>query len=181
MINGSVLYQFIPPSIQLVIVGAGNDAQPLVEMAFLLGWDIIVVDGRPAYATQQRFPKADKILLTKPSDILSAVNIDEQTAVVLMTHNYNYDLAALEQLINTNCKYIGVLGPKKKLHKMFDDLNEKGIVINDEMMQNIYGPVGLDIGAETSEEIALSILAEIKAVFSQRQGSSLKERTTRNS
>ena len=176
--NGSVLYQFIPPSTQLVIVGAGNDAQPLAEMAFLLGWDIVIIDGRPVYATKSRFPKASKISLTKPAEILSAVNIDEQTAVILMTHNYNYDLAALEQLINTNCKYIGALGPKKKLHKMFNDLNDKGIIISKEMMNSIYGPVGLDIGAETSEEIALSVLSEIKAVFSQREGSSLKERTT---
>jgi xanthine/CO dehydrogenase XdhC/CoxF family maturation factor len=176
--NGSVLYQFIPPSTQLVIVGAGNDAQPLVEVAFLLGWNTVVIDGRPAYATKHRFPKATRISLTKPADILSAVNIDEQTAVVLMTHNYNYDLAALEQLINTNCKYIGALGPKKKLHKMLNDLNEKGIMISEEMLHSIYGPVGLDIGAETSEEIALSILSEIKAVFSQREGSSLKERIT---
>jgi xanthine/CO dehydrogenase XdhC/CoxF family maturation factor len=176
--NGSVLYQFIPPAIQLVIVGAGNDAQPLAEMAFLLGWNIIVVDGRPAYATTQRFPKAGKISLINPAAVLSAINIDGQTAVVLMTHNYNYDLAALEQLIHINCKYIGVLGPKKKLHKMFSDLIEKGLMLNDEMMHNIYGPVGLDIGAETSEEIALSVLSEIKAVFSQRQGASLKERTT---
>ena len=175
--NGSVLYQFIPPSTQLVIVGAGNDAQPLAEMAFLLGWNIVVIDGRPVYATKSRFPKASKISVTKPAEILSAVNIDEQTAVILMTHNYNYDLAALEQLINTNCKYIGALGPKKKLHKMFNDLNEKGIMIGEEMMHSIYGPVGLDIGAETSEEIALSVLSEIKAVFSQREGSSLKERT----
>src|SRR4030095_14117984 len=176
--NGSVLYQFIPPSTQLVIVGAGNDAQPLAEMAFLLGWNIVVIDGRPVYATKNRFPKANKISLTKPAEILSAVNIDEQTAVVLMTHNYNYDLAALEQLVKTNCKYIGALGPKKKLYKMFNDLNEKGIIISEEMMHSIYGPVGLDIGAETSEEIALSVLSEIKAVFSQREGSSLKERTT---
>ena len=177
-VNGSVLYQFIPPSTQLVIVGAGNDAQPLAEMAFLLGWNIVLVDGRPTYATKQRFPKASKISLTKPAEILSAVNIDEQTAVVLMTHNYNYDLAALEQLISTNCKYIGGLGPKNKLHKMLNDLTEKGIMINDDLMQRIYGPVGLDIGAETSEEIALSVLSEIKAVFSRRAGSSLKERAT---
>jgi len=177
-INDSVLYQFIPPSTQLVIVGAGNDAQPLAEMAFLLGWDIVVVDGRPAYATKHRFPKASKISLIKSAEILSAVNINERTAVVLMTHNYNYDLAALEQLIHTNCKYIGVLGPKKKLHRMLNDLNEKGTVLNNEMMHSIYGPVGLDIGAETSEEIALSVLSEIKAVYSQREGSSLKERTT---
>jgi len=177
-IGCSVLYQFIPPSIQLVIVGAGNDAQPLVEMGFLLGWDIVVVDGRPAYATNHRFPKAGKVSLTKPVEILSAVDIDEQTAVVLMTHNYNYDVAALEQLIHTNCKYIGALGPKKKLQRMFKDLTEKGILITDEMKYSIYGPVGLDIGAETSEEIALSVLSEIKSVFSQREGSSLKERRT---
>ena len=174
--NGSVLYQFVPPSTQLVIVGAGNDAQPLAEMASLLGWNIIIIDGRPVYATKHRFPKASKISVAKPAELLSAVNIDEQTAVVLMTHNYNYELAALEQLINTNCKYIGALGPKKKLYKMFNDLNEKGIMISEEMIHSIYGPVGLDIGAETSEEIALSVLSEIKAVFSQREGSSLKER-----
>jgi len=174
----TVLYQFIPPARQLVLVGAGNDVQPLVDMAALLGWNIIVADGRPAYATQQRFPKADKISLIKPADVLSIVAIDEQTAVVLMTHNYNYDLMAFEQLLNTNCKYIGVLGPKKRIFKMMDELNEKGIVIGNEKMQNIYSPVGLDIGAETSEEIALSIIAEIKAVFSKRHGSSLKERAT---
>ncbi|MBC7775042.1 MAG: XdhC family protein [Phycisphaerae bacterium] len=172
----SMLYQFVPPAMQLIIVGAGNDAQPLMDMAALLGWNIVVVDGRPAYATQQRFPKATRICLTKPADILSAVKMDEQTAVVLMTHNYNYDLAALEQFMHTDCNYIGVLGPKQKLHKMFGELKEKGMEINDGTVQRIYGPVGLDIGAETAEEIALSIIAEIKAVFSNRHGASLKER-----
>jgi xanthine/CO dehydrogenase XdhC/CoxF family maturation factor len=173
----SILYQFIPPSIQLVIVGAGNDAQPLANMAFLMGWNVIIVDGRPAYATQQRFQNA-KISLTKPGNILSAIEIDEHTAVVLMTHNYNYDIVALEKLISTNCKYIGALGPKMKLNKMLSDLRDKGITIDNETMQNMYGPVGLDIGAETSEEIALSITAEIKAVFSKKQASSLKEKAT---
>jgi xanthine dehydrogenase accessory factor len=174
----SVLYQFVSPPIQLIIIGAGNDAQPLVDMTFILGWNIIVADGRPAYATVQRFSKASKICIVKPAEILSAINIDEHTAVVLMTHNYNYDIAAFEKLLTTNCTYIGVLGPKKKLHKMIDELSEKGIKINDEMMQNIYAPVGLDIGAETSEEIALSMIAEIKAAFSKRQGSSLREKIT---
>lgn len=172
----SVLFQFIPPAIQLVIIGAGNDAQPLAEMASLLGWNIIVIDGRPTYATQQRFAKANKISLTKPSEILSAIDIDEQTAVILMTHNYNYDIAALERLINTNCKYIGTLGPKKKLNKMFDELSEKGVMIDGKILHNMYGPVGLDIGAETAEEISLSIVAEIKAVFAKRNGNSLKEK-----
>ena len=176
--NGSVLCQFVPPSMQLIVVGAGNDAQPLVNISSLLGWNSIVVDGRPAYATQTRFPNAEKIFVSRPSEILSAVTIDEHTAVILMTHNYNYDLSALQQLIHTNCNYIGVLGPKKKLHRMFDELNKKAAGIDPKTMQNIYGPVGLDIGAETAEEIALSIIAEIKAVFSKRSGKSLKERAT---
>jgi xanthine/CO dehydrogenase XdhC/CoxF family maturation factor len=171
-----VLYQFIPPPIQLVLVGAGNDAQPLTELAYLLGWDLIIVDGRPAYATRARFPKAGRICMVKPSEVLSAVDIDEHTAVILMTHNYNYDIATLEQLIHTSCHFIGVLGPKKKLQRMLDDLTGKGVKINGDALNRIYGPAGLDIGAETSEEIALSILAEIKAVFSNRKGASLKER-----
>jgi xanthine/CO dehydrogenase XdhC/CoxF family maturation factor len=174
----SVLFQFVPPSVQLIVIGAGNDAQSLMDIAFLLGWYIIVIDGRPVYATQQRFPKANKIAVAVSSEILRAIKIDEQTAIVLMTHNYNYDIAAVEQLINTNCNYIGVLGPKKKLLKMFNDLKDKGIVIDDKLMKNTYSPVGLDIGAETSEEISLSIIAEIMAVFAKRKGSSLKERPT---
>jgi xanthine/CO dehydrogenase XdhC/CoxF family maturation factor len=160
----------------LIIVGAGNDAQPLADMASLLGWNIVVVDGRPAYATPQRFLKANKICVAKAPGFLNAVTIDEQTAVVLMTHNYNYDIAVLEQLIQSNCNYIGMLGPKKKLDNMFVELTGKGIRIEDETIHKIYGPVGLDIGAETSEEIAVSIIAEIKAVFSKRNGTSLKER-----
>lgn len=175
--HSSALIQFIAPAIQLVIAGAGNDAQPLMDMAYLLGWNIVVIDGRPAYVTKQRFPKAGKISLIKAPEILHAIGVDQQTAVVLMTHNYNYDLAALEQLLHTDCNYIGVLGPRKKLHKMLDELSGKGIEIDDDKLQKIHGPVGLDIGAETAEEIALSIIAEIKAVFSKRNGTFLKERS----
>jgi xanthine dehydrogenase accessory factor len=171
-----VLYQFIPPAIRLVVVGAGNDVQPLSELVHVLGWEQVIVDARPVYATPERFPKADRICRVKPSEVLSAVDIDEFTAVVVMTHSYKYDMAALEQLILTNCRFIGLLGPKKKFRKMVEDLAMKGIKINEETINRIYSPIGLDIGAETSEEIALSILAEIKAVFSNRTGTSLNER-----
>ena len=173
----TVLYQFIPPPVRLVILGAGNDAQPLAELASLLGWDIIVVDSRPVYCTPERFPGASQVCRIKPSEVLTAITPDEQTAVIVMTHNYNYDMSALEQLIQSDCQYIGLLGPKKKLNKMVDELTSRGVEINEEVLQKIYGPVGLDIGAETSEEIALSVLAEIKSVFSKRDGSSLKDRT----
>ncbi len=172
----SVLFQFVAPAIHLVIAGAGNDAQPLTEMASLLGWQITVADGRPAHATAQRFPKANAVWVAKPQQLLSFVETDSQTAAVLMTHNYNYDLALLEQLLGTDCAYIGVLGPKKKLQRMLDEVTEKGKTITQEHRSKLYGPVGLDIGAETSEEIAASIIAEIKAVLSNRSGASLKER-----
>jgi xanthine/CO dehydrogenase XdhC/CoxF family maturation factor len=161
----------------LIIFGAGNDVLPLVNMAGILGWKTTVIDGRPAYAKKERFPASCSVILAKPEQVIEQLTINSRTAIVLMTHNYNYDVAALEQLIKINCNYIGVLGPRKKLQKMFEELNGKGTVIDDKI-QNIYGPVGLDIGAETSEEIALSIIAEIKAVFSKRQGSALREKTT---
>jgi xanthine/CO dehydrogenase XdhC/CoxF family maturation factor len=145
-------------------------------MASILGWNIIVADGRATHATTKRFPKATKVFIAKSGAVLSQIQADEQSAFVLMTHNYNYDLALLSQLIKTSCRYIGVLGPKKKLQRMFDELHENGIEINEEQIHKIYGPVGLDIGAETSEEIALSVLSEIKSVFSNRNAASLKNK-----
>ena len=173
----SALFQFIAPALQLVIIGAGNDVQPVTEMAHLLGWRIIVIDGRATHATQQRFIKANKVIVSKSKDVVSKIYIDEQTAFILMTHNYNYDIAVLEQLLVLNCAYVGVLGPKKKLHRMFDELSQKGIDISDEQLNKIYGPVGLDIGAETAEEIAVSIIAEIQTILRQRSAGSLKNKT----
>jgi xanthine/CO dehydrogenase XdhC/CoxF family maturation factor len=91
-----------------------------------------------------------------------------------MTHNYNYDKAMLKALVQKDIPYVGSLGPKKKLDRMLGELLEEGLVLTDAQRSIIHGPVGLDIGAETSEEIALSILAEIKAVLSGKEGQSLK-------
>ncbi|WP_316803715.1 XdhC family protein [Pedobacter nototheniae] len=162
--------EFIPPPIQLVIVGAGNDAQPLAEMANILGWETIVADGRPTHATAQRFPNATQILVAKPLQVLPQVQIDKRTAFVLMTHNYNYDLELLDHLLNTPATYIGTLGPKKKLEKMLNELNKQ------EQKLRVHGPIGLDIGAETAEEIAISIIAEIKAVYSGASAVMLKNK-----
>jgi xanthine dehydrogenase accessory factor len=95
-----------------------------------------------------------------------------------MTHNYNYELAFLKQLLPLHTPYIGILGPRKKLERMLDELETNGTEISAGNMEAIYGPVGLDIGSETAEEIALAILAEIKAVSAQRSGKSLKYKTT---
>ncbi|WP_149242912.1 XdhC/CoxI family protein [Dyadobacter sp. 32] len=169
--------EYIPAPVSLVIVGAGNDTIPLMEMASILGWRITVVDGRVSHATKQRFPKADEIIVAKSTEVLAQLTTDSQTFFALLTHNYNYDLSLLKALIQLeDCTYIGALGPRKKLYRMFDDLLLEGIEVSAAQKSRIYGPIGLDIGAETSEEIALSILAEIKAVLNGRKGISLREK-----
>ncbi|CAG5072828.1 putative xanthine dehydrogenase subunit A [Dyadobacter sp. CECT 9623] len=174
-LTGFIEYFNTPPS--LVIAGAGNDTIPLVDMAAVLGWEITVVDGRGSHATKQRFPKATKVLVSKADDVLKHVQTDSRTFFLLMTHNYNYDLALLKSLlIEDQYRYIGALGPKKKLERMFADLLADGIEVSESQKARIYGPVGMDIGAETSEEIALSVLAEIKAVLNDKSGNSLREK-----
>jgi xanthine dehydrogenase accessory factor len=168
----------VKPLISLVILGAGNDAIPLARIAAILGWNTTIVDGRPNYASAERFPSVNKIMVTKPDGILDNLELNEWTAFVLMTHNYNYEIAFLKELLPLHPYYIGILGPKKKLERMLDELEENGTVITERNLETIHGPVGLDIGSETSEEIALSIMAEIKAVFSERNGRSLKFKTS---
>ncbi len=169
--------ELLQPSVSLIIVGAGNDAFPLVNMAGLLGWQITVADGRPTHTNIQRYPHVHHLIAGKPAEVLQQIVIDEWTVFVLMTHNYKYDLAMMKLLLKINCRYIGTLGPKKRLERMLDELTEEGITVTDEQRAMIHGPIGLDIGAEAAEEIALSVLAEIKAVFAGRSGSFLKDRT----
>jgi xanthine dehydrogenase accessory factor len=168
--------ELLKPAVSLLVFGAGNDAIPLVQMAAVLGWHTTVIDGRTNYAESNRFPLAKRVLLAKPDQALSMVNIDRRTVAVLMTHNYNYDLAMLRQLLPMQLTYVGSLGPKKKLQRMLDELQDEGLSYTSDELQSIYGPTGLDIGAETSEEIALSILSEIQAVLMQREGKALRER-----
>lgn len=177
--NGYTAFiECIKPLISLVIIGAGNDAVPLTKIASVLGWNITLVDGRPNYATAERFPLVNKIIIAKPDQVLSNLEINEWTAFVLMTHNYNYEIAFLKSLLPVQPSYIGILGPRKKLERMLDELEAGGTCITPANLEAIYGPVGLDIGSETSEEIALSIVAEVKAVFAARNGNSLKYKTS---
>ncbi|MBS7564273.1 XdhC family protein [Mucilaginibacter sp. Bleaf8] len=168
--------ELLKPAVLLIVFGAGNDAIPLVQMAAVLGWHITVVDGRANYAVAARFPSAKKMLLAKADEALKQLHMDSRTAVVLMTHNYNYDLAMLRQLLPLQLTYVGSLGPKKKLQRMLDELQDEGQVITPAQLESIYGPTGLDIGAETPEEIALSIVSEIQAVLQRKDGQSLRKR-----
>jgi xanthine/CO dehydrogenase XdhC/CoxF family maturation factor len=169
---------FISPPISLVIVGAGNDAIPLQSIAETLGWEVIIVDGRHTYAKIERFSSACQIIVSKPEKVLEQIPIDEKTVFVLMTHNYNYDYAILKALLGKNVPYIGALGPKKKLDNMITDLKAENIFLNEKQKNIIYGPVGLELGAETPAEIALSITAEIMSVMNNKKGGSLRNLLT---
>jgi xanthine/CO dehydrogenase XdhC/CoxF family maturation factor len=169
---------FISPPISLVIVGAGNDAIPLQSIAETLGWEVIIVDGRHTYAKIERFSSACQIIVSKPEKVLEQIPIDEKTVFVLMTHNYNYDYAILKALLGKNVPYIGALGPKKKLDNMITDLKAENIFLNEKQKNILYGPVGLELGAETPAEIALSITAEIMSVMNNKEGGSLRNLLT---
>ena len=167
--------EIVLPPVSLVIIGAGNDTFPLVEMADTLGWQTTVIDGRPNYASKERFPfPSCSVFVSKPENVLQQIVIDERTVFVLMTHNYNYDLAMLRALLDKNIIYIGILGPRKKMEMMREELSSEGIELTHKHQAVIHGPVGLNIGAETAAEIALSVLAEIKAVLSSRQPAPLR-------
>ena len=176
-ISITAFIEYLQPPVSLVIVGAGNDAIPMMQIAGILGWNITVTDGRNTHAKPERFTAACSVVVTKPESALEQIAVDEYTVFVLMTHNYNYDKAMLRALLTTNARYVGLLGPKKKLQMMLDELQNEGVEITGEKMKMIYGPVGLEIGAETAEEIAVSVIAEIQAVLSGKEGTSLRKKT----
>ncbi|MBC6607655.1 XdhC family protein [Hymenobacter sp. BT188] len=168
-----VFLEVIPPPVRVTVFGAGNDVQPLVRLATSLGWQVRVVDGRPGQATSARFPEAEEVRVLG-FDQLSNLPPSQQFAL-LMTHNYHYDLAALRYLLPTATPYIGLLGPRKKADRLLAELEAEGLQPNQRLVPRLYSPVGLNIGAETAEEIALSIVAEMQAVLKGRPGGFLHQ------
>ena len=169
--------EFMLPPISLVIVGAGNDAIPMMQIANTLGWDVRIVDGRNTHARPEKFQSACQVLVSKPEDVLEQLPIDDRTAFVMMTHNYNYDMAMLKALLSMDIPYIGMLGPKKKTDRMLKEIQDAGVWLDDKILEKVHGPTGLELGAETPEEIALSITAEILSVMNGTHGGQLKKKT----
>ncbi|MBK7634557.1 MAG: XdhC family protein [Saprospiraceae bacterium] len=117
-------------------------------------------------------------MVAKPEQIIKQIIADDYTYFVLMTHNYNYDKAFIKELCNINPKYIGMLGPKKKLERMLQEFMDEGCPLTDSQIHALYSPVGIDIGAETPEEIALSIISEVKAIHENKKGNHLRLKPT---
>jgi xanthine dehydrogenase accessory factor len=172
----SVCFEIVKPSLQLAIFGGGYDAVPVAALAGMVGATVIVVDPRPGYATRTRFASADRLVVAPPQAAVDALGLDGNSLAVVMNHNYRQDLAALEALLPTPIRYLGVLGPKRRTGRLLADLAVHGVAATQAQLARVYNPVGLDLGAETPEEIALAIVAEMKAVLADRRGLPSRER-----
>lgn len=197
--KAEVFIEVIQPPVPLMIFGAGHDAVPLVRLAQELGWYVTLVDSRQADGTRERFPSADEVVLVRPEGISDSeallrlrkhgalakrhevqqqsadrLRVNNRTMAVIMTHNYLHNLELLKILLPSPVRYLGILGPKSRTGKLLQDLQEQGITPSEQQLQRLYSPVGLNIGADTPEEIALSIVAEIQAVLGDRSGGSLR-------
>ncbi|MBD2580450.1 XdhC/CoxI family protein [Oscillatoria sp. FACHB-1406] len=166
-----VFIEVIHPPTPLIIFGAGSDAISIVQFAKALGWQVTVVDCRANEVTRDRFLMADRVILTRREMLDKQVSIDLDTVAVVMTHNYFDDLEILKMLLPSSVKYIGILGAKQRTNEILQQIHH-----SKEQLDKLYFPVGLDIGAETPQEIAIAIIAEIQAVLSNRCGGMLKDR-----
>lgn len=172
-----ILFELIQPAISLIIFGGGFDARPVSTLAKSLGWDVQVTDECVSHIAPVFFPTADKLSLCQREFIDRDFIVTPYTACILMSHNYEYDRDVLRKLLKTPTPYIGILGPRKRFDKMLQEFEAQHIALSTEDFQRIHSPIGLDIGAETPDEIALSILAEIQSKFANRSGGFLKYRS----
>lgn len=169
-----VFVELIQPTVSLIIFGGGFDARPVSELAKSLGWNVAVTDECVAHIAPIFFPSADKLSLCQREFIDRDFDITPYTACVLMSHNYEYDRDVLKKLIKTETPYIGILGPRKRFDKMLVEFSQQDIHLTDTDFQRIHSPIGLDIGAEAPDEIAISIIAEVQSKFAGRSGGFLK-------
>lgn len=171
-----VFFEVIDPPPRLVICGAGHDAIPLAAAAAGLGWRVVVADDREGMLTARRFPAAGDFVLTEPGEVTEKARIDDRSYVVVMSHNYLRDRDYLRSLLGSDAAYVGMLGPKARLERLLGDLSSDGVELPAASLERVYGPAGLDLGAEGPEEIAAAIVAEILALVRNRNAGFLKNR-----
>ena len=169
--------EVLDPPLRLVVCGAGHDAIPLVRAASVLGWNVTVVDDRPAFLTHARFPEATAFVsVDEPEDAAKAAEVDERTFAVVMTHNFLRDKEYVRSLLGSPAAYVGMLGPGARTERLLMELRDEGVEVAGTNRERIHGPAGLDLGGEGPEEIAQAIVAEIVAVKRRRAGGFLRDR-----
>lgn len=166
--------EILPPEIHLVLMGHQYDVYPLSQLIKEMGWRLTII-ANPIKLNSLVAAIADEVV---PAENFTDLLIDGHTAIILMAHDYKTDKYNLPKVLKTQAAYIGMLGPRMRSEKIWQELENEGIPVSSEDMKRIYAPVGLDIGAVTPEEIALSLIAEVKAALSGRDGSFLRLRQT---
>jgi xanthine dehydrogenase accessory factor len=169
------LIEFVRPPLPLFIFGAGADAIPLARTATELGWSVTVVDHRPAFIGKDRFATANQFILARPEEVAATIAIGPGAAAVILTHDFSHDQELLRTLLPSQASYIGLLGPSKRAEQLLEKLRETGFVPTPQQLSRLHAPVGLNIGAESPEELALAISAEILAFANERSGGSLRD------
>lgn len=171
-----IFIELVEPTTSIIIFGGGFDARPVSQLAKSLGWNVSVTDECVAHIAPLFFPTADKLSLCQREFIDRDFPITTHTACILMSHNYEYDRDVLKKLLRTGTPYIGILGPRKRFDKMLTEFRTEGIELGIKDLDRIHSPIGLDIAAETPDEIAVSIISEIQAKLHRRSGGFLKYR-----
>ena len=169
--------EVVAPAALLLVVGASHVAMPLTSLARVLGYRTVVIDGRPRFATRERFPDVDELKIGIPSELVTTYPMTPSTALVLVAHDYKYDLPVLKHALATDAGYIGMLGSARRGDAILKLLVEDGI--DPAVLARVRVPIGLDLGARSAAEIALAVLAEIQAVRGGGTGLPMRERNRR--
>jgi xanthine dehydrogenase accessory factor len=155
-----VFFEVMPAPPKLIVVGAGHIAVPLVKMAKVLDFHVVVIDDRLLYANRERFPDADEVLIGDMAQMLKAMTITPSCYIVLITRGHAYDEPCLRVVLPSQAKYIGMIGSRRRIKACFQRFRDED-KISEELIEKVYAPIGLDIGTETPAEIATSILGEV--------------------
>ena len=141
------------------IFGAGHVSEQLAPLAKKVHFRVVVIDDREMFANRNRFPGADEVIVSEFEKCFDQLNIDDSSYIVIVTRGHLYDGFVLQQALKTNARYIGMIGSKKKIRTLYDNLMGKGMT--KEILDRVHAPIGIDINSETPEEIAVSIVAEL--------------------
>jgi xanthine dehydrogenase accessory factor len=174
--QSGALIEWLAPPLRLLLFGGGYDVPPMIRLARDLGHEVLVIDRRPEIARVENFPEAHRVIAARPHEVSQHLSSDNRTVAVIMNHHYETDRDILAALLPLELLYVAMLGPKRRTQQILAELEAEGHELCAHHRAALHGPAGLDIGAETPEQIALAILAEIQAILTGRAGCQLRDR-----
>lgn len=164
------LIEPLRPPLDLLIFGAGDDVQPVAQMAHTLGWDVRIADQWPVWTTRKRFPTARDVTCAPAEKLLDEVHVDSDTHALLMTHDFEADAVLLPKLLESKPAFLGLLGPRRRTMRLFEQLHSRGNLPAPDSLDHVQTPLGLDLGGEAPSEVALSVVSGVLAAQKGRSG-----------